>query len=84
MGKCRGALRAPLMAGDLFVRILDLFGGEMKGNSLTIKRSLEVNILPSRDEMGRAAAIDVARAMSRFIKEKGKSQRSLCCRPFAK
>ncbi len=44
----------------------------MKENSLTIKRSLEVNILPSRDEMGKAAAGDVAQAMSRFIKGKGK------------
>lgn len=43
----------------------------MKGNSLTIKRSLELKILPSRDEMGKAAARDVARAISRFIKEKG-------------
>ena len=44
----------------------------MKGNSLTIKRSLELNILPSRDEMGKAAAKDVAEAMKRFIRERGK------------
>jgi glucosamine-6-phosphate deaminase len=44
----------------------------MKGNLLTIKRSLDLNILPSRDEMGKIAAGDVAQAMSRFIKGKGK------------
>ncbi|HYB19750.1 MAG TPA: 6-phosphogluconolactonase [Thermodesulfobacteriota bacterium] len=37
-----------------------------------IKRYLELNILPSREEMGKSAAGDVARAMNRFIKEKGK------------
>lgn len=35
------------------------------------KRILELNILPTRDEMGKMAARDVARAMNRFIKEKG-------------
>jgi len=36
------------------------------------KRILEWNILPNRDEMGKAAARDVSRAMTRFIGEKGK------------
>jgi glucosamine-6-phosphate deaminase len=35
------------------------------------KRILELNILPTRDEMGKMAAGDVARAMNRFIGEKG-------------
>ncbi len=35
------------------------------------KRILELNILPSRDEMGKMAAGDVARAVNRFIKEDG-------------
>lgn len=37
-----------------------------------ISRSLEINVLPTRDAMGRTAASDVAQAMSRFIKGKGK------------
>ena len=44
----------------------------MTGNSVLIKRFLELNILPSRDEMGKAAARDVAQAMSRFVRGKGK------------
>ena len=36
------------------------------------RRSLELNILPTRNEMGRAAALDVARAMKRFVKQKGR------------
>ncbi len=36
------------------------------------KRIFELNILPSRDEMGKKAAGDVARAMNRFMKEKGR------------
>jgi len=36
------------------------------------RRNLEMNILPTRNEMGRAAARDVVRVISRFIKEKGK------------
>jgi len=35
------------------------------------KRILELNILPTRNEMGKMAAGDVARAMNRFIKERG-------------
>ncbi len=35
------------------------------------KRILELNILRSRDEMGKMAAGDVARSMNRFIKENG-------------
>ncbi|MDP1993357.1 MAG: glucosamine-6-phosphate deaminase [Syntrophales bacterium] len=35
------------------------------------KRILELNILPTRDEMGKRVAGDVAQAMNRFIKEKG-------------
>ncbi|NWF54008.1 MAG: glucosamine-6-phosphate deaminase [Syntrophaceae bacterium] len=36
------------------------------------RRTLELNVLPNRQEMGKAAARDVATAMKRFIKEKGK------------
>jgi glucosamine-6-phosphate deaminase len=36
------------------------------------QRTLELNILRNRDEMGKAAARDVAGAMKRFIQEKGK------------
>jgi glucosamine-6-phosphate deaminase len=35
------------------------------------RRIVELNILPTRDEMGKMAAGDVARAMNRFIKDKG-------------
>jgi len=35
------------------------------------KRILELNILPTREEMGKMAAGDVARAMNRFIQERG-------------
>jgi len=35
------------------------------------RRLLELNILPTRDEMGKRAAGDVALAMNRFIKERG-------------
>ncbi|MDP2971468.1 MAG: 6-phosphogluconolactonase, partial [Deltaproteobacteria bacterium] len=42
-----------------------------KNNRAPVKRSLELNILPSREEMGKAAARDVSLAMKRFIKEKG-------------
>ena len=38
---------------------------------LPTKRILELNILPTRDEMGKMAAGDVAQAMNRFIKERG-------------
>lgn len=38
---------------------------------LPTKRILELNILPSRDEMGKKAAGDVARSMNRFINENG-------------
>jgi glucosamine-6-phosphate deaminase len=41
-------------------------------NALPSKRSWELSILPSRDEMGKAAARDVARAITRFIGEKGR------------
>jgi glucosamine-6-phosphate deaminase len=44
----------------------------MEKNKSRHKRILELNIFPTRDEMGKAAAGDVARAMNRFIKEKGK------------
>jgi glucosamine-6-phosphate deaminase len=36
------------------------------------RRTLELNILRNRQEMGKAAARDVAEAMKRFMKEKGK------------
>lgn len=35
------------------------------------RRILELNILPTRNEMGKMAAGDVSRAMNRFIKERG-------------
>jgi len=44
----------------------------MKKKGLPEKRSLEVNILATRDEMGKMAARDVAAAMKRVIQEKGK------------
>jgi glucosamine-6-phosphate deaminase len=44
----------------------------MRENSLPPKRSVELNIFPTRNEMGKAAAVDVSRAMARFIREKGK------------
>jgi len=40
-------------------------------NPMPTKRILELNILPTRDEMGEMAAGDVAQAMNRFIKERG-------------
>ena len=43
----------------------------MKNEPSFRKRTLELNILPSREEMGRAAAGDVSQAMRRTIKEKG-------------
>jgi glucosamine-6-phosphate deaminase len=36
------------------------------------KRTLELSILPTREEMGKMAARDVAEAMKRLMKEKGK------------
>ena len=44
----------------------------MKKKDMPIKRSLELNILPTRDEMGKAAAQGVAEAMKWFIEEKGR------------
>lgn len=44
----------------------------MKREPLLRKRNLELNILSTRNEMGRAAAREVAQAISRFIKEKGR------------
>lgn len=44
----------------------------MKSRLIGSRRTLELNILPTRDEMGKAAARDVAEAMGRFIKEEGK------------
>ena len=39
---------------------------------MPIRRIMELNILPTRDEMGKIAARDVAQAMNRFIKDKGR------------
>jgi glucosamine-6-phosphate deaminase len=50
-----------------------VFGEKMKKNSLPADRSLEMNIFPTRDEMGKAAARDVSLAIARFIREKGKA-----------
>jgi len=44
----------------------------MKKEGSNSNRSLELNILPTREEMGKIAARDVTEAMKRFIKEKGK------------
>jgi glucosamine-6-phosphate deaminase len=38
------------------------------------RRTMELNVLPNRQEMGKAAARDVAASMKRFIKEKGKAK----------
>jgi glucosamine-6-phosphate deaminase len=43
----------------------------MKNSPLLTKRSLELNILSNREEMGKAAAHDVSLAMKRLIKDKG-------------
>jgi glucosamine-6-phosphate deaminase len=43
----------------------------MNNDQQSVKRSLELNILPNREEMGNAAAREVSRAMKRIIKEKG-------------
>jgi glucosamine-6-phosphate deaminase len=42
----------------------------MNNNQPSIKRSLELNILPNREEAGKAAAREVSRAMKRLIVEK--------------
>ena len=44
----------------------------MKTNPLPTKRSWELNIFPTREEMGKAAAWDVSQAMKRFVQAKGK------------
>jgi glucosamine-6-phosphate deaminase len=44
----------------------------MKKEAWSRNRTLELNILPTRDEMGRAAARDVAEAMKEFIEDKGR------------
>jgi glucosamine-6-phosphate deaminase len=43
----------------------------MNDRQQSVKRSLEVNILPHREGMGKAAAKDVSRAMRHIIEEKG-------------
>jgi glucosamine-6-phosphate deaminase len=44
----------------------------MNKKSLPEKRSGELNVLPTRDEMGKMAGREVAAAMKRFVKEKGR------------
>jgi glucosamine-6-phosphate deaminase len=44
----------------------------MKKEAWSRDRTLELNILPTRDEMGKAAARDVAEAMKEFIEDKGR------------
>ena len=44
----------------------------MKKTDMNAKRILELNVFPTRDEMGKAAARDAAEAMARLIREKGK------------
>jgi glucosamine-6-phosphate deaminase len=43
----------------------------MNDNQQSSERSLELHILPNREEMGKAAAREVSRAMKRIIQEKG-------------
>ena len=43
----------------------------MTKSPIPTRRILELNILPTRDAMGKRAAGDVSRAMNRFIKERG-------------
>jgi glucosamine-6-phosphate deaminase len=45
----------------------------MKNAQLSRKRTLELNILSNREEMGKAAARDVSGAVRRIIKEKGRA-----------
>ncbi len=45
------------------------------------KRTLELNILPTREEMGKMAARDIAGAMKRFIQEKGRVNMVLAAAP---
>jgi glucosamine-6-phosphate deaminase len=47
-------------------------GGKMKKEQFIRKQTLELNILPNREEMGKAAARGVSRAMRRIMKEKGR------------
>jgi glucosamine-6-phosphate deaminase len=44
----------------------------MEKNGFSLKRLLEINVLPTRNTMGKVAAKDVAGAMNRIIKKKGK------------
>jgi glucosamine-6-phosphate deaminase len=44
----------------------------MKKKAWSRKRILELNVLRTREELGKTAARDVAEAMKRFIQEKGK------------
>lgn len=43
----------------------------MAKDFITRRRSLEMKILPNREEMGKTAAQEVAAAMNRFLKQKG-------------
>lgn len=45
----------------------------MKKKSLPGKHSWELNVLPTRDEMGKMAGREAAAAMKRFVKEKGRA-----------
>lgn len=56
-------------------------GGKMNNNQQSIRRSLELNILPNREEMGKVAARDVSRAMKRIIKEKGGATMAFAAAP---
>ncbi len=44
----------------------------MKKEPASAKRILELNVFPTREEMGKAAATDAAQAITRFIRQKGK------------
>jgi len=47
-------------------------GGKMEKEQFIRKQTLELSILPNREEMGKDAAREVSRAMKRIIKEKGR------------
>lgn len=55
--------------------------GKMHRNQESVKRSLELNILPNREEMGKAAAREVSGALKRFIRERGEVKIAFAAAP---
>jgi glucosamine-6-phosphate deaminase len=53
----------------------------MKDNPQSFKRSLELHILPNRQEMGKAAAREVSFAMKRIIEDKGEVTMAFAAAP---